>query len=781
MEHLNQHPDKYEPDIDSPIDSRSDESDDTIEEINSLELTRINTYRLQQKTTVGSTRGPTPRDRWLPMGANKEYPPLLPDSEDYVVEFDGANDPLHPYNWSTPRRIMLVCILCYGTFAGSFTSAVFSAAISGFSKEFNTSTEIGSLGVTLYVLGFAAGPTIWAPGSELIGRRWPLSLGLFGCAIFTVACAVAKDIQTIMICRFFAGLFSASPISVVPAVFADLFNNTQRGVVMSIFCMAVFIGPFSAPFVGGFIAMSSLGWRWIMYISAIMVFLGFVLVFVFLEETYAPVILVRKAAILRRQTRNWGIHAKQDEVEVDITELLRNNFARPIVMLVTEPILLLVSLYISFVYGLIYALLGAYPVVFEGVYGMSMGVGGLAFIGLIIGELLGGVYILLIQGSYKAKLAANGDKPIPEWRLGPAIIGAVLFAGGMFWFGWTGYTSSIHWMAPVASGLLTGAGIFLIFLQCFNYIVDCYPSLAASTIAANTILRSAIGCSFPLFSRQMMENLGVQWAGTMLGCIAIVMIPIPVLFKGSSQFTRQFHNLFNTRQLSRLPTQFRFAMEYSTNKQIIFGPDWDLNRWTASDDRVRGGSSVSNLEPTAEGVLFHGNLDIETLGGAGFASQRTVGNEQIWDLTGHDGIELHIVPLDGNRYTFSLTDEIPQQRPEGREQSALVWEYDFCASETGHEVRLSWKDLKPTYRGKPVEDARPLDLSHIRRFRIMIRSFFGAQQGDFSLNIQSIGLFRESYLDNPSAMKESIGRGNEEPEPKETREKKTWPPNCCPS
>lgn len=328
---------------------------------------------------------------------------------------------------------MLVCILCYGTFAGSFTSAVFSAAISGFSKEFNTSTEIGSLGVTLYVLGFAAGPTIWAPGSELIGRRWPLSLGLLGCAIFTVACAVAKDIQTIMICRFFAGLFSASPISVVPAVFADLFNNTQRGVVMSIFCMAVFIGPFSAPFVGGFIAMSSLGWRWIMYISAIMVFLGFVLVFVFFEETYAPVILVRKAATLRRQTRNWGIHAKQDEVEVDLTELLRSNFARPIVMLVTEPILLLVSLYISFVYGLMYALLGAYPVVFEGVYGMSTGVGGLAFIGIIIGELLGGVYILLIQGSYKAKLAANGDKPIPEWRLGPAIIGAVLFAGGMFW------------------------------------------------------------------------------------------------------------------------------------------------------------------------------------------------------------------------------------------------------------------------------------------------------------------------------------------------------------
>jgi DHA1 family multidrug resistance protein-like MFS transporter len=120
-------------------------------------------------------------------------------------------------------------------------------------------------------------------------------------------------------------------------------------------------------------------------------------------------------------------------VEVDFKELVRNNFARPIVMLITEPILLLISLYISFIYGLIYALLGAYPVVFQGVYGMNMGVGGLAFIGLILGELLGGIFVLSVQGSYVRKLAANGDRPIPEWRLPSAILGAIAFAGGMFW------------------------------------------------------------------------------------------------------------------------------------------------------------------------------------------------------------------------------------------------------------------------------------------------------------------------------------------------------------
>jgi DHA1 family multidrug resistance protein-like MFS transporter len=95
---------EYRSHADFNNDALSEESDDTIDHQDELELTRINTYRLQQKVTVGSTRGPYPRETWLAMGAGKEYPPLLPDPEAYVVEFDGANDPLHPYNWSLLKR-----------------------------------------------------------------------------------------------------------------------------------------------------------------------------------------------------------------------------------------------------------------------------------------------------------------------------------------------------------------------------------------------------------------------------------------------------------------------------------------------------------------------------------------------------------------------------------------------------------------------------------------------------------------------------------------------------
>jgi DHA1 family multidrug resistance protein-like MFS transporter len=193
--------------------------------LNEVELERIETYRLQHRSTVGSVVGITPREQWLPLGAGKPHPPALPDPEEYVVEFTDANDPLHPQNWSFGRKVTISVVLAYTTFVSTFASAIYSSAVGAISANFHISTEVGILGVTLYVLGFASGPTVWAPASELIGRRWPICIGMFGYSLFTIATATSKDVQTLMLTRFFAGFFSASPIAIVPAVFADIYNN----------------------------------------------------------------------------------------------------------------------------------------------------------------------------------------------------------------------------------------------------------------------------------------------------------------------------------------------------------------------------------------------------------------------------------------------------------------------------------------------------------------------------------------------------------------------------
>ncbi|KAF2085139.1 NADH:ubiquinone oxidoreductase complex I intermediate-associated protein 30, partial [Saccharata proteae CBS 121410] len=174
---------------------------------------------------------------------------------------------------------------------------------------------------------------------------------------------------------------------------------------------------------------------------------------------------------------------------------------------------------------------------------------------------------------------------------------------------------------------------------------------------------------------------------------------------------------------------------------------WDPADWTASDDRVRGGKSQSYFDcskhaPTAR---FHGELDIKTLGGAGFASQRTTGEDRVWNLDEYDGIQLNICEADDKQYTFILKDEILQRNPEnGREQATLSYEYDFRVPKVGSEVQktsqvfIPWKELKATYRGREKKDAPTPDLKNIKRMSLMMRSFFGTQEGHFSLTLSSI-------------------------------------------
>ncbi|KAE8154107.1 Alpha/Beta hydrolase protein [Aspergillus avenaceus] len=443
----------------------------------SLELERIHTYRLQQQLTIGSNRSRTPKEQWLPMGAGKPYPPALPESDGYVVEFEGSDDPMHPQNWPMKKRVMIGSLLTFCALVTAYASAVFATASEGVMKEFGFGEEVAALGTTLYVLGFSGGPTVWAPASELIGRRWPLIIGMLGFDLFTIACATAKDTQTLMLTRFFSGFCAASIIALVPASLSDLFNNHHRGIAIAIYTMSVFTGPFTAPFIGGFTAESYLGWRWTLYVPAIVGFFSLALMALFAKETYAPIVLAQKASILRRQTRNWGIHARQDELEIDLKELVTKNLARPFLILFTEPIAFLLTLYMSFIYGLAYALLEAYPIVFQGTYGMTGGVSGLPFIGLIIGEISGSCFVLSLQKSYSRKLIANDDVPIPEWRLPPCIVGGAAFAAGLLWFGWTGWNPSIHWLAPTTAGVLVGFGMTSIFMQGFNYLLDSYLNL----------------------------------------------------------------------------------------------------------------------------------------------------------------------------------------------------------------------------------------------------------------------------------------------------------------
>lgn len=161
---------------------------------------------------------------------------------------------------------------------------------------------------------------------------------------------------------------------------------------------------------------------------------------------------------------------------------------------------------------------------------MNQGVGGLPYFGMVLGELIAFGVVVAMNPSYVRKLKANNNIPVPEWRLPIVMIAGPIFAAGLFWFGWTGYTDSIPWIVPTLSGLFTGFGIFSIFLQLLNYIIDAYLMFAASAIAGNTFMRSLFGAVFPLFARYMYDGIGINYGNTLIGAVAAVMVPLPFFF-----------------------------------------------------------------------------------------------------------------------------------------------------------------------------------------------------------------------------------------------------------
>lgn len=210
--------------------------------------------------------------------------------------------------------------------------------------------------------------------------------------------------------------------------------------------------------------MSYLGWRWTEYITAIMAFFFTTVGFFIIPETYEPVILEWRAKRLRHSTKIWGIHAKAEESAVDLKNIAERYLLRPFVMLFLEPILVLITLYMGFIYGFLYLCFMAYPIAFEELRGWNLGVGALPFIAILIGVLVACVFIGVYSKTRFQRVMQEQGHVVPEERLIPMVIGGVLLPAGMFWFGWTS-NPNIIWVPEVISGSFLGAGILLIFLQ----------------------------------------------------------------------------------------------------------------------------------------------------------------------------------------------------------------------------------------------------------------------------------------------------------------------------
>lgn len=504
---------------------------------------------------------------------NHRYVGQGTEESPYIVEWL-PEDPRNPMQFPAWKKWSLTLLVAFATLAVAFVSSAYTGGVRQILMQFNVSQEVVTLGVSLYVLGFAVGPLLWAPLSELFGRQVLFLITYGALTAFSAGAAGAQNIQTLLILRFFAGAFGSSPLTNAGGSIADMFSADQRGLAMSVFAAAPFMGPVLGPIAGGFLGQSA-GWRWVeglmaAYSGALWIICGFLV-----PETYAPVLLRKRAAKLSKMTgKVYKSKMEAKTGKIAIGELFKTALSRPWILLFKEPIVLVMSIYMAVIYGVLYMLFGAFPIVYQVNRGWSEGLSGLAFLGIAFGMLAGVAYTIPDNKRYmRAMRAGDGIAP-PEARLPPGMVGAVALPIGLFWFAWTN-SPSVHWIVSIAAGAPFGFGMVLVFLSIMNYLIDSMHTAALHffsfflgeyllikiffrlhyfcSICVGCQRRSSesVWCSIPaihyvcatvvviLFLRQikltcyfryMYNRLGIHWASTIPAFLALACMPFPFLF-----------------------------------------------------------------------------------------------------------------------------------------------------------------------------------------------------------------------------------------------------------
>jgi MFS family permease len=445
-------------------------------------------------------------------------------------DWDGPDDKGNPRNWPIWKRAYHSGVTALLSFVVTYGTSAYSPGISKVAEDLNVSEEVAVLGLSLYVLGLAFGPVVAGGMSETFGRKavyiWCTPIAL----LFTLGAGLSKNITSLLITRFFAGVTGSGPLAVGSGTTADVWEPIDWAAAASLWILAPFLGPALGPATAGYPIQKG-SWRWGQWL--LLCAGGFAWLFaLFQQETY-------KKVILRNRAKKYGLPPPHDPLPpgfAKVKALFNVTVLRALRMLFTEPICTAFAVYCSFTFGVLFAFFPGVTWVYRTVYGFSVGQAGLVFIAIGVGCILGtGVFIFIDRVTYRPqalRLKSEGsEKSVPpEERLYSAMLGAVLLPISLFWFAWSA-RSDVHWIVPTIALAFFGAGNQLVFDTAATYLTSVYgPMGSASAMSANNLARYACGAAFPLFAVQMFRDLTIKWAGSLLGFVTIALLPIPFLF-----------------------------------------------------------------------------------------------------------------------------------------------------------------------------------------------------------------------------------------------------------
>ena len=294
-------------------------------------------------------------------------------------------------------------------------------------------------------------------------------------------------------------------------------------------------------------------WRWIFWATsifqAVMIFVSFFSFY----ETYAPVVLQRRANKVRKETGNNQYYTANEKLNKSKSffAILNQALTRPLRLLFFHPLIQVSSLLTGFNYGIMYITLSTFSHLWTKQYGQSVEISGLHYIACSLGEIAGSqIGGPLMDYFYKRQKVENRN---PESRIPLMYPGIVLTWGGVLMYGWTAQYH-IHWTTVDIGVFIMLFGMQLNDLPCMvipdslcvvvpaswikpltvypvviGYIIDVYGEHTSSAMAAQQFLKSLTAFLFPLFAPSMYDKLGYGWGNSVLTlCGLAISLPLPI-------------------------------------------------------------------------------------------------------------------------------------------------------------------------------------------------------------------------------------------------------------
>ncbi|KAI0711323.1 major facilitator superfamily domain-containing protein [Earliella scabrosa] len=442
----------------------------------------------------------------------------------------------HPLRWSIWYKRYLTVLTCVILFIlVTLTSEALFVFVHQLEIEYKMGGTLVQLTIASFGVCFCVGPLLWAPLSEQFGRRPVFLFCFMALPILQVGVALSQNSTSIVLFRILSGLLGSAILPLAPAIIADIWDVDAREKEMGTYIFNI-MSPSSGAVFGVALLQKDLGWRDSCWVLAVIAGICSILVVLTFHETRRSPVVVD----------DGEEQANKDDSEYRTTTALVpahtgsapatqprtwQQLAKPYVLLHQEPLLVMCTIYLALVGVSVNILFKVIPVAFQGyTSAVPQKLGGLI---IILGSILGHIThnVLLYPRLYlpRARQYAPARVP-PELRLSLAIWAAPLFALSFIWFGWTA-SPHIHAAVPLLAAVFIGMSAMWIMQVTMNYVVDLYQDVVASALAWYIVTTYILTTITSVYSVQLFRTLSPRWIMTLVGCVGVAIVPIPILLR----------------------------------------------------------------------------------------------------------------------------------------------------------------------------------------------------------------------------------------------------------